>query len=84
VPLPCDSITGAEVLSGLGIMADLIYIDGSHRYETVSQEVRLYRSLLSDGRGLMFGHDYDGDVMMAVDEEFDNVDIIGRFWIGRH
>jgi len=47
---------------------DFVYIDGSHTYESVAEDISLYYPKVKRG-GLLSGHDYDyGSVKRAVDE----------------
>lgn len=64
----------SEVLPGLPGGYDLALIDGSHDYESVSEDIRLSRDLLVRGSGLLAFHDYDIDhpgVTRAVRELID-------------
>lgn len=70
-PLPLPSSEAIHVLKHYNIQADLIYIDGSHEYESVKADLNNYWSILKPG-GMMFGDDYmpntwDG-VVKAVTE----------------
>ena len=48
--------------------ADMTFIDGEHKYESVSRDIRNCLILLAKG-ALICGHDYDWhDVQVAVDE----------------
>ncbi|MBV9633553.1 MAG: class I SAM-dependent methyltransferase [Methylobacteriaceae bacterium] len=58
-PLPLPSDTAFHVLSKLNVHADMIYIDGSHEYESVTRDLTLYWELLSEN-GLLIGDDYVG------------------------
>jgi predicted O-methyltransferase YrrM len=68
IPLPATSGVAFEVLKKKGIRPDLIYIDASHSYAAVLNDLRMYWELLSDN-GVLFGDDYLqwGDVTRAVD-----------------
>lgn len=57
LPLSLPSHTAYEVLSKLGVRADLIYIDAGHGYDDVMSDIREYRTLLASD-GIMFGDDY--------------------------
>lgn len=57
-PFPMDSTNAALILQELGVRADLIYIDGSHDYTSVSQDLRSYLPLLRSG-GILLGDDAD-------------------------
>lgn len=57
VPFPQSSVNAARYLKKNKIQADLIYIDGSHEYEDVKQDLEHYYELLSP-RGLICGDDY--------------------------
>lgn len=89
VPLPMASRHGAEVLRENGIAAELIYIDASHDYVDVRDDLVHYWPLLAPG-GVMFGDDYHAfsGVRTAV-EEFAlirhlKVELFdGNFWVMR-
>lgn len=69
-PFPISSIQGAEVLKKYNIKADIIYIDASHEYDQVIQDIKAYWEILNDG-GVMFGDDYINSwegVKQAVNE----------------
>lgn len=74
IPIPLNSLDGARFLRGdflkeLQIKADLIYIDASHEYEDVLNDINFYYPLLKED-GILFGDDYDigwPGVVKAVD-----------------
>jgi len=68
-PVPATSDDGAWMLEQLGVRADLVYIDGSHRYEVVARDLRAYWPLVADS-GFLFGDDYQThpEVGRAADE----------------
>lgn len=55
-PFPIDSVNGALTLLRYNIKADLIYIDGGHEYESVSQDIKLYSNIVRPG-GVMIMDD---------------------------
>jgi len=57
IPFPNTSETGFRYFKGLGITAELIYIDASHEEEDVYNDVRKYYTLLTNN-GIIFGDDY--------------------------
>jgi predicted O-methyltransferase YrrM len=57
LPFPNTSLIAARYFKNRGIIADLIYIDGSHDYEDVLLDLEAYFPLLRNG-GVMFGDDY--------------------------
>lgn len=57
VPLPVDSITGAEIVAAKGLQADAIYIDAGHDYDHVASDLKAWWPLVRPA-GLMFGDDY--------------------------
>jgi predicted O-methyltransferase YrrM len=91
----CDLIDAGKVpvkglskdVLGSGVLepADLIFLDGDHRYETVLWELVAYSRLLRPG-GIMSGHDYYHPscpgVRQAVDDVFGpaNVNHCGNIW----
>jgi hypothetical protein len=84
-PFPISSTQAVEVLKYYNILADVIYIDASHEYEPVKQDITLYWQLLNTG-GTMIGDDYQRGwpgVMKAVDElsdKYGKADISGVVW----
>lgn len=60
VPLPMDSISGARLLSKLGIKADLIYIDGGHVEGEVYRDLANFWTLLRPGGALLMDDWNDG------------------------
>lgn len=68
-PLPMSSTVGARLLHGLGIEADVIYVDAAHEEEELTLDLMLFWPVLRPG-GVMFGDDYVSrwsGVMRAVD-----------------
>jgi hypothetical protein len=81
VPIPNTSTIGSIILQDRRVLADLIYIDGSHEYQDVKTDVLAYKKLLSP-KGLMFGDDTGwGSVKMAISEVCPNHREIGNFWL---
>ena len=68
-PFPTTSHIAARWLAAKGVKADLIYLDGSHEYEDVLQDLQDYWPLLSE-KGVLFGDDYASEpgVKKAVEE----------------
>ena len=69
-PFPISSLQGADVLKQKGIVADVIYVDASHEYAAVKQDIEAYWELLKPG-GVMLGDDYSQNwpgVCQAVNE----------------
>lgn len=67
----------------LPFKADMVFIDGDHRYNTVVKDIKKAYELLRDG-GIISGHDYshvewDG-VKKAVDEYVGPVEVIDTIW----
>lgn len=56
-PLPLDSVSAAEFLAKSGLLADIIYIDAGHSYDSCFVDLTLYSALLSP-RGVILGDDY--------------------------
>jgi hypothetical protein len=82
VPIPNTSRIGSLILQKNGILADLVYIDGSHLYEDVKADIASYKTLLAP-EGVMFGDDIDWpSVRAAVSESFANQhECRGPFWV---
>lgn len=86
IPIPNTSHIGSIILSHQRLKAELIYIDASHDYEDVKNDIRDYMPLLQPG-GIMFGDDvriWKG-VERAVHESFgQDLEIYqDNFWIFR-
>lgn len=56
-PVQNTSINGARILAAVGVLAELIYIDGSHEYNDVYADLCAYDQLLAPG-GVIFGDDF--------------------------
>jgi len=73
VPLPIDTISEYRILKQNNCLADMIYVDAGHFYESVSVDIKLYWELLKPG-GVMLGDDYSNEtwdgVVKAVHEFF--------------
>jgi predicted O-methyltransferase YrrM len=86
---PNTSLIAATYFNKHNIKSELIYIDGSHDYLSVSLDLKYYYPLLSE-KGIMFGDDYYHwlDVKKAVDEFVQNnklnLEILeNNFWVIR-
>lgn len=53
VPMACDSINAARILSWLDIHPQLIYVDGSHEEGDVFRDYVAYWDLLHSGSGML-------------------------------
>lgn len=88
IPLPIDSRNAFRYLQKIKIKADLIYIDGSHEYNDIYDDVNNYYKLLTD-KGVIFGDDYNKaewiDVVTAINtycnQNYKILKVKGRFWI---
>lgn len=82
IPLPLSSTCAVDVINYYKIKPDIIYIDAAHEYESVKQDIDMYRKLLNDN-GMIFGDDYSKwwpGVIKAVDDCFENKTINGVVW----
>jgi hypothetical protein len=80
VPVPNTSFIGSIILKKRHVLAELIYIDGSHAYEDVKADIAAYNNLLAPG-GVLFGDDYTWDeVRRAVVEMCPNHKAQDSFW----
>lgn len=62
--------------------ADLIFIDGDHRYESVKKDIRKAMDLIKP-YGIIAGHDYQPywpGVVQAADETFGKVNVVDTIW----
>lgn len=83
IPIPNTSSIGYHILKHYNISADLIYIDGSHAYEDVKNDITCYAKLLTQD-GIIFGDDMSwSEVRNAVDDVLtDNYYVLeNNFWI---
>lgn len=86
-PFPNTSNIAAKFFKKKNIKAELIYIDASHEYEDVLDDIRNYFDILNKG-GVIFGDDYKTfpGVSKAVDEfaKKNNLSVTikeNNFWI---
>jgi hypothetical protein len=80
--IPNTSRIAAQYLSRQHKVFDCIYLDGSHEYEDVRDDIQSYLPLVRAG-GLLFGDDYADEwkgVQRAV-HEMGVTKIIGRYWM---
>jgi hypothetical protein len=87
-PIPNTSYIGSLILKHYNIAADLIYIDGSHEYIDVKNDINTYMQILNPG-GIMFGDDYVDcwpGVRRAVKETLtNNFQVLENiFWVHRN
>lgn len=72
-PMALPSSVAATVLKRRGILADVIYIDGSHEYADVKRDIEDYWPLVRPG-GILFGDDYGHpEVYQAVQDTLHDV-----------
>lgn len=65
------------------LKADLVFIDGSHDYDSVLQDINLWRQRANK---YIAGDDFDENwpgVKKAVRESFDEVGVIGNIWFAK-
>jgi len=80
-----NSLEGARKASALGFTFDLIFIDASHAYEDVRDDILAWRPLLREG-GILAGHDLYPDgpfhpgVLQAVNELVGTYRTTGTIW----
>lgn len=72
-PFPIDSVNGALTLQRYGILADMIYIDGGHEYESVSQDIKLYKPLLRKGGVMLLDDSHYEPIQRAAREELTGI-----------
>ena len=87
VPIPIDSLSEYRILKENGTIADMIFIDAGHFYESVALDIKLYWELLRPG-GVMLGDDYCEktwpDVLRAVHEFFPDQKVYtedNKWWV---
>lgn len=79
-PVRMTSREASERLNNV-IEADLVYVDGSHDYESVKEDLILWGSF---AKKFICGDDYDHNwpgVMKAVDEIYPQRQVYGNLWI---
>ncbi len=81
--IPC---VGKSIFFNLDRLADFIFIDADHRYESVRDDIVRAKQLIKPG-GIIAGHDYtDGyspGVKKAVDEAFPICELSNSIWCVR-
>lgn len=73
VPFRMESGMAAEKFREEGVRFDMVFIDGSHKYEFVLRDIRLWKGLVKPG-GVLAGHDFHPThpgVLRAVEEELE-------------
>lgn len=78
------SVAAAQVCAMENKTFDLAFIDASHTYEDVKQDILCWRPLLAPG-GILCGHDYQPlhhpGVVQAVDELLPGCTVEGTIWV---
>jgi hypothetical protein len=69
IPLRLPSGLGARLLYHHGVLADLIYVDGSHDYQDVMMDLLQFYHLLTPC-GILFGDDYHVPPVAAAVNKF--------------
>jgi hypothetical protein len=70
-PFPISSGEAVEVFNHYNIKADMIYVDASHEYDAVSNDLNRYWTILNAG-GCIFGDDYEKRDWLGVVKAVDN------------
>jgi hypothetical protein len=70
LPIPIASLGAAEILTSLGVTANVIHLDAAHDYDSVTADLRAWWPLLAPGGGVFIGDDYPG--WMSVQKSFDD------------
>jgi predicted O-methyltransferase YrrM len=79
-PVQMTSLDAANMFTEQGQQFDMIFIDASHDYESVKNDILAWWPLLTDG-GLLCGHDYGRyGVTRAVDEMISDLSVSGFIW----
>lgn len=71
------SVVHADMFKG---MVDMVFIDAGHTYKEIKADIEAW---LPKCRKIIAGHDYcdiHPDVIRAVDEKFNKVNVIGTIW----
>lgn len=79
-PFPIDSINASECLRSWGLLADLIYIDAGHDYNSVRNDLTLYSDLVRLGGYILIDDWHHEPIKKAAYDTFgaDKVFEIGR------
>ena len=77
-PLPMTSRDGARFLSLADNRAELVYIDGSHLYDDVMDDLSDYWPLVAPG-GILFGDDYPLDEVRHAVNRFCTIHIGAKY-----
>jgi hypothetical protein len=73
--------TSVEISEVWGIKLDGVYIDASHDYKSVLEDIDSWYKHLKIG-GIMGGHDYNfTTVRRAVQDRFTEVNAVGNSWL---
>ena len=67
-PLPIDSINGAYLLTKCEALADLIYIDAGHEYDSVAADLKMYKELLRPGGVMLIDDSHYEPIKRACDD----------------
>jgi len=70
IPIPLPSSIGCELLKDLNLKADMIYVDGSHSYKDVLDDLNNYWELLNAQGGIIFGDDWPWDSVSSAVKDF--------------
>lgn len=65
-PFACDSINAAQVLKRFNVVADIVYIDAGHDYESVSADIKRWIEILRPGGTLLLDDAHHPPIQQAV------------------
>jgi predicted O-methyltransferase YrrM len=78
LPVPLPSLRAHAVLKNLGLCFNMVFIDASHEYADVAQDIVLWKELLAPD-AILCGHDYDDahlGLKQAVDQHIPRFRIV--------
>jgi len=82
-PVPMESTAAAKLMREAGMLADVVFIDGTHSYEAVKADILAWRPLLAC-YGIFCGHDFAdpnwSGVEKAVRELIPKFSVIDHIW----
>jgi hypothetical protein len=71
MPMPVDSLNAAHILESVGVVPEMLHLDGGHDYASVMGDLRAWWPMLAPG-GQLIGDDYfESGMWPSVRQAFD-------------